>query len=425
MLNGPMTLFYVEPLPIRGQWNAYQWVGEWWARLVALNDWTPEQVRFLANDQTRDLMLTYSQGLPLALSTEHFVEISVRTKTMLEDFAKLPWGGAGVAGWKELIQGHGPVADAIATDLEQVRVQQFAFEAVVLWGLNGAVRGFCERNGLACQNGELGATRAPLPQTIYFDPWGAHGNGLLPRSVCGDLPVSGEALELITGRFWSLSAPRVSSNAKRALLALQLADDANMLTIEGIDGPEGYVDFALPRLLDAGYEVVVKGHPLAFHRPMNAAVQERCFAKAERTPGVTVMSLSPRGEEYLPWLASFDLVAAISSSIVFEASLTGARTSLERAASFAAGDAMPRLEQAVAPGFDWDAQRERLARNAAFYLGGFALFDNESAGPELLRAAQLDRDLGASRSSRAYLEAWGRALSPRRLRDFKSVLGAR
>lgn len=413
-------LFYVEALPIRDDWRAFLWIGEWWARLTSINSWDVDQVRFLANEPTREAIFAYGQKLGRPLSPEHFIVLSDATQAALQEFASVPWVTKGIVGWKALIAGQGPVAAAIEDELALIRATAFGFDAVVLWGLNGAVRRFCERNGVACQSGELGATRSPLPRALYFDPLGAHGDGLLPRSKCADLPVPDEVMEMFAR---GIGARKSESpiGMKRALIALQLADDANMLTIEGFEGPEHYLDWALPLLLGAGYEVVVKGHPHAADRCANAEVQERCLAKSLRTQGVSIMNVAPQGDHYLKWLASFDLVASISSSIVFEASLAGARTALERPASFAAADAMPNLEGALSQEFDWDAQRVRAVRNAAFYLGGFALFEGDKIGPDLMQVAELDRDLGYSKAPKDYLRAWGQRVSPRRLEGYQSV----
>lgn len=380
-------------------------------RLVAHGGWG-HNARFIANRPTLDLLRAYSSSLSAPLGANAFISTSDAFDDAMEHFFQTPWWPTGAQAWRDTLLGTGTFSYAVDTELERVRRDVFAFDAVVIWGLNGGVRAFCDRNKLVCVHGEMGATRSPLPQCFYFDPFGSHGFALMPSVAIDDLPVAAQGYDG-AALLHRAKSRAIDGSKLRALVPLQLCDDANMLAV-----PTGPVDIVetlretVPRLLDAGYEVTVKCHPGALNR-YNSDAQTACRQFVESLPGAQMMDGAPP-PDYLQWLADFCLVVSMSSSMAFEASLAGCRVVLQLPASFAAKGAFPSLEQALHPDCDWPLHLERSRRNAQFYLSAYAALAPENAGPLLLETIKFHQGWINETPSKAYADAWLRVLGPMR-----------
>lgn len=375
-MSGSRILFFVEPFPIRETDGAYFWVAEQWLAAAADID---ADVHFLSNAATIQFLLQCNEKYNRPLPDTAFSTVGPELQTKIDALRVLPWQPMGMLHWRELLLGTGSFSEAVTDELEQLRQERFEFGTVVIWGQNGAVRRFCDQRQLVCVNCELGATRHPLPTAYYADPWGAHGRALLPRLSIADLPdVSSDRLDDIRRMVSPYSKPALHTG-RRALVALQTCDDANFLGI-----PEEAVDMAedaiqrVKRLSDAGFDVVVKGHPAAKIHPWTLAAQRKCFEQCAALRGVVCVEEAPPESNYLEWLATFDLVASRTSSLVFEASLVGAVAALDGQSSFAAAGAFPTLSAVLDDRHDAQAHVERAALNAGFYLSRYVHFDLRS-----------------------------------------------
>ncbi|TWT15351.1 hypothetical protein [Reyranella sp. CPCC 100927] len=373
---GSRILFFVEPFPIRETDGAYFWVAEQWLAAAADID---ADVHFLSNAATIQFLLQCNEKYDRPLPDTAFSAVGPELQAMIEALRTLPWHPTGMLHWRELLLGTGDFSTAVKDELERLRQERFEFDAVMVWGQNGAARQFCDQHQLVCINCELGATRHPLPTSYYADPWGAHSRALLPRLSIDDLPaVSSGRLDEVR-RMVSPWSKRSPPTGQRALVALQTCDDANFLGL-----PEEAVDMAedairrVKLLSDTGFDVVVKGHPSAKNHSWTLAAQQKCLEQCAGLRGVVCVEDVPPETSYLEWLSTFDLVASRTSSLVFEASLVGTLTALDGQSSFATDGTFPTLRTVLDGRHDAQAQVERAALNAGFYLSRYVHFDLRS-----------------------------------------------
>jgi hypothetical protein len=319
-------------------------------------------------------------------------------------------------GWLDLMSGVGH--EAVDRELDRIRSEDFAFDALVHWGPNGVVRRYCFERGLGYVASELGAMRSPFPHSFYLDPLGCHGQTIVAcagevvaelPNVCSILAVR-ERLELP-----SQSRTRTA----KALVALQLADDANSILSRSGWSPSDYVTFAVPLLLNAGFEVTVKGHPGAGYRNYNLAAQDEALSLASGRFGCTTITATPAEVSYSDWLREFDIVASMSSSISFEAALCGTIGAIEERASYAPDEVFPKLEQAIRYAETAATPSSGVEHAIAFYVSSYAIYGIETMIEKIHAAAEFSLHHKNLRdNAAALLVAWNAVIGPGRAVDF-------
>lgn len=105
---------------------------------------------------------------------------------------------------------------------------------------------------------------------------------------------------------------------------MQLADDLNTVLHSPFDSPRGFLEMALPPLVDRGFRVLVKGHPAASLRPFNLIQECSALRYAETLgPQVTILPRKMPADEFLPLCQNASAVLSINSSVSFESWLLG------------------------------------------------------------------------------------------------------
>ncbi|WP_167765331.1 MULTISPECIES: hypothetical protein [unclassified Brevundimonas] len=415
-------LVYAEPLPIRNRFDEFADAALLLGRALASPPAGRDlQLRVFGNDAVIDRITREDPRLATACLRPTRDE----RKAIGEQFDH--WGPKSIAAWSDLVAGRGPLTDFYEAVLERL-YRQHPFDVILLWGENGAVRRFVDRRGLLAVHAELGPTRSPFQPTLYFDPEGVNGNASLLR-------VPAEAMRVtdfdIDG--WLAVPPKpgeVSPHDARVLLdpalaehlpegpfvlaPLQLADDLNLLVHSEFESPEDFLRQLAPVVLEAGYDIVVKPHPGAVHRPYNLVREDRALAFARRL-GSRVKVL-PRD---LPATANAHLIShssavcAVNSSVVFEAAAMGKPAfSLGRAAfdiqgAFKADAAQlgGHLRSLSPP----PRQREAVAFGLSRYFLARELITSDGALPAIIDFMFETRD--RDRSAPAYWAEWGDRLA--------------
>jgi hypothetical protein len=393
-------LFLVEPLQLRNSAQTFFAVASQW--LLCASQSARHEFHFFSSSGNIDYLLSINPLITRPLSNGQFTRASGDFQRIIDDCAAADWALSGFLRWREVILGTGDISAALRADLAWLRAERFDFDTVVVWGANGGARAFCEAEGLVCLNCEMGATRGPVPTSIYVDPFGSHAAAMLPRLSAADVPPCEPK--------WKTRAeplPEAKRRRPRALVALQVSDDANLIGLP--DGPMDLTSDSIARvrkLLLAGYTVEVKGHPGASLYPWTLTEQDECCRRAAALPGVSIMNDVLSEGEYVCYLKSFDLIAGRSSSLMFEASLLGVRACVDAGASFALRDTYPSLDAALGSEGAWDGYADRVRRNTQFYLRNYAHFSVIDRGDLMGEIAGFHAASCATTPDAAYVERW-------------------
>lgn len=329
-------LLYVEPHPIRDSFEEFSGIGTFLAEAM-LNEKTTTafDLRILSNNAVLDIICGKLPNAAMICERPSGAE-----SKQIEDY-KSAWSKKNIDTWIDLTKAAGPATDLYISILDRI-YKKYQFDAVVLWSENGAVRKFCEDKGIVVLHGELGPTRAPFEETIYFDPAGTNGNASARKVNLQSLSLKNLPPETWLGQksryennpdgIGIIDAPYtavpddVSQLVKfpYIFVPLQLADDLNTIKNSIFEGPVDFLEKILPAFIDQGYTVVIKPHPGSVSRPYNLIEETKALAYA-RTFGESIVILDRKLTitRALRLIAQASYVCTINSSVGYEALLLG------------------------------------------------------------------------------------------------------
>lgn len=332
-------LFYLEPHPIRKTYDSFVWVGESIAKMLE-DEYIHKRfnksknladVRILLSEHYRDLVTEYDKIRPA------FIELTSQENKALANYYG-EWNQAALDIWCDLMKGEGAVSEYYIDILYRIKKEVFDFDVIVSWSTNGAVKKFAEREGLYTVFMELGCTRAPFFESIYFDPLGTNG-GAITRKLAIDLLANSEKSFNICELPFTLVGgqaldgrlnPLIGNHAdaiykdinKNILIPMQLDDDSNVLMYSKYHSVLQFLQDVIPPLVAAGYHCFVKSHPQAVTRKMAAQGHELCRAYCAGYKGqVYWLDCIANNTDYLALIHKMKAVVTINSSVGFEAML--------------------------------------------------------------------------------------------------------
>jgi hypothetical protein len=415
------VLIYAEPFPIRNRFDEFADAALLLARAMTNSEGFPDEVRVFGNDAVVDSLCRRDALVGSACLRPTDDERAEITRQFRH------WGDDSIRDWLDLAAGRGPVSAFYEHVVERLH-ERFPFDVVLLWGENGAVRRAAKKLGAVVVHGELGPTRPPFQPTLYFDPAGVNGNA---SALAAPIEVAdGDAFDteiwLARGAEPGGTAPldarvildvglqEMLPNRPFVFAPLQLADDLNTLAHSDFASPEDFLRQLAPPVLEAGFDLVVKPHPGAVHRPYNLVREDAALAYARRLgPAVSVLprDLPPLANPLL--MSHAAAVCSINSSVAFEAGVMGAPSFVFGRAVFDPfGEFRLRLEDLpdrLRTLSDWPG----VDRSVAFGLRHYFLPRNAVMGGQALPAVVKFLS-GARRgkpSSAAYWSRWKRLVA--------------
>jgi capsule polysaccharide export protein KpsC/LpsZ len=364
-------LFYLEPHPIRSP-RQFLWIAVELMRMLLAHRNQDTNVRldvdmkiFVSRTIAREIRKKFEDGNIDSILIEPTREEAKRIKT----FDK-PWNEQQIETWTELLTGQGEISAFYSSVIERL-VSDNQPDVIVTWGTNGALRSLSMRSEIPVIHMEQGCTRTPFFESIYLDPTGLNGSSYshrfdlshyVPDYPLGELQAMiglGQEAPSAIGRSNEKPLPRNSlpnnSARKTVLIPLQLRDDVNII----LHSPyQSMLDFAkqkVPRLIDAGYECLVKPHPGAASRSINKKDHQLTKQFVTRLPHTHWLN-NFDSHQMKALYRSVDSVVVINSSVGFEALLMGATVIPCGASPYKIGDALPDLD---------DLLNDRIAKDKA------------------------------------------------------------
>lgn len=326
----PRVLFFADPHPIRNSFIEFLTPAKSMCEIGSEIKQFGIEWRLFSNDHILD-----------ALANDCHPDNILRPDRLVSDTISSyfsEWNSEKIEERTALINGHGSACAFYVEMLAKLYVK-FDFTHIVLWSENGAVTQFARDRGIGVIHMELGPTRQPFQETIYLDPFGTNGNNFM-KGI--NVPYKHELERSVDA--WtsfplhSLSSKHVNSlkclpltkdyrhlyDQKYIVIALQLADDINMILNSPYGSPKEFLESIIPLLVDFGYHVVIKGHPSALSRPYNL-VQEAAALNYASTfkDNVTVIDRHMPVADFIPIIVNAQYVVSINSSVSFESWLIG------------------------------------------------------------------------------------------------------
>ena len=355
-ITRPNVLYYAEAHPIRNSFTEHYHVckmlGPVLSRFAAQGKIS---LRIFSNQHVAEQIKTNMPG-----TARNLVEPTTQEAEFIQSqFGR--WNPERISTWLDLVSGVGEVADFYMSVLERIHAED-PIDIVMLWSENGGVRNFCERHDIPILHGELGPTRPPFVETMYFDSTGTNGNASARtkarEGILKALSRDG-GTSVPSARSWLLSSERALTTeettsslldlpvtfrpnlhqelpeAPYVFIALQLADDLNTLLHSSFRDPQAFLSAALKDITDKGYIAVIKGHPGAGARPYNLRKEVEALEYVKQAYPESV--ILPRTANVA--MSNFVLGNArysmsINSSVSFESLLLGVPSVLLGAAYF-------------------------------------------------------------------------------------------
>jgi capsular polysaccharide export protein len=327
---------YIEPHPVRDSYEEFSGIGRFLVEsMLAYKNVEDFELRVFSNNSVIDI-------LNLAIPSVGFIcerPTGVESKR-LESY-KSAWREDTIQTWIDLTNGIGEVAQFYYSMLQRIH-SHFKFDAVVLWSENGAVRNFCSENDIIALHGELGPTRAPFQETMYFDPAGTNGNAAarrasLPQLDVRDLPPATwlgmksreennpEGIGIIDTPYTAvIDTLALQIQHPYVYIPLQLADDLNTIKNSTFKGPKDFLEQVLPKFIAQGFNIVIKPHPGSIHRPYNLISETKALSYAKSLgEKICILDRSTTVTRALRLISQAAYVCTINSSVGYEALLLG------------------------------------------------------------------------------------------------------
>ena len=341
--------------------------------------------RVVANSATvAYLAERFGKWLPLLLSPPDALNKKIEAELV-------DWSESGMRQWNSYIDGDAPIAADIEQWLMSIKENVFDFDMIVCWGENSCVNNVASLLDVPCLHMELGAIRPPFRESEVFDYVGANGSSLIKsidfkelKSLVDAPPIEywravfnspGESNTtepgIIDGALTYFSEDIMnqvcaSEKKKTVLIALQLADDTNTQRHSDFSTPKEFLESVIPVFSKHGWNMVVKGHPMAHHRPLNLVAQDDALEYAESS-GCCVIDEQTSTREYAALLLSVDGVAVINSSLGFEAAMLGIPVCLSGDAVYGLSGVFPDVSQLAEGAFNLTSYRENIGVLVFFF----------------------------------------------------------
>ncbi len=331
-------LLYVEPHPVRDSFEEFSGIGAFLAEALLKQIGSENfDLRIFSNNPVIDLICN---KVPQAVM---ICERPTGAESKIIENYKSAWGQSNIDTWIDLTNGIGSASEFYVSILERIH-QRYAFDAVVLWSENGAVRRFCQAKEIVALHGELGPTRPPFIETMYFDQAGTNGNAVVRKAALDELTLKNYPVQTWLGpksRFennpegigivdvpYTAVPDEITANVKfpYIFIPLQLADDLNTIKNSEFDGPLDFLKKVVPKFIEQGYHVVIKPHPGSLSRPFNLIEETKALIYARQfEEEVTIIDRTVTITRSLRIMSQSAFVCTINSSVGYEAMLMGKR----------------------------------------------------------------------------------------------------
>lgn len=332
-------LFYVEPHPMRENLVEFYWIVEELIKMLK-DEFSKEYTV-----STNNIKLLCSRYIHAEIN-KNFSEIDEfilgmtkeENDLIIEKYNK-KWTSESLKTWESLLRGSGEVSENYEKILERV-YSSYKYDVIVYWGTNGAVKNISKKYNIPSVAMELGCTRVPFFQSVYFDYNGVNGASYLNnidlekvkikytlKEIETFLPLQQLKEKSLDGRFdvleHSLSDKIYSNIGKNILIPLQLMDDTNIILYSKYNSMEEFLKDVIPSLTNKGFTCFIKPHPGNVVREINKNDHLNCKFYCESFSNVYWLEGFNNNKELVSLYNKMSAFVVVNSSVGFEAMLLG------------------------------------------------------------------------------------------------------
>jgi capsular polysaccharide export protein len=200
---------------------------------------------------------------------------------------------------------------------------------------------------------ELGPTRYPFHETLYFDPKGSGGSAsirdisidcLKKKNIYGSRVWShffrSQLIKNYDARTYKIEEQHLSAsstqqmknylkNGEYVFIPLQLADDLSLLVHSNYESPKSFLEDIVPTILANGFKIILKGHPAASRSEFTQQAEISALKLATKlSPDVHILSQATNPIEMAQFVKNAFRVITVNSSVGFESLMFGSRVKL-------------------------------------------------------------------------------------------------
>ncbi len=377
-------LFYLEPHPVRERYESFSWIGRKICEMLEDQYVNQKNNKSMNVPNIKILTSRYYSELNIKYPElkKHFLGMSREENDSLKRFYG-DWNTDTISVWEELMLGSGEVSINYNNILSRIKNEIFDFDTIIYWSTNGAVKSFAEKNSLYSIAMELGCTRKPFYETIYFDPIGVNGNALTGRIKVHDLPEA-DLLKiqnelpfyfknhaLIDAKHNVIKSKHVEKiykePNKNILIPLQLDDDSNIILFSKYNTMLDFLEDIIPKLIEAGYTCFIKPHPGSKDREITRTGHENCHEYCYGSKNVIWLDDIDSNLDYLALLDKMNAIVTINSSVGFEGMILG-KLIITMGKSPYSLDGLPTIEDFLDEKIDFEEYYVNIAKIVNFML---------------------------------------------------------
>jgi len=374
-------LFYLEPHYIRESFTNYLWIAREVIKLY--------QNEFLLKKEYKSkhtLRMSVSRHANNALREEFeataftnlFIGLNKEENDFIDKHYVSDWNEESIKLWADLLTGKGEISEFYFKILERI-YSSYKFDVIVYWSTNGAVKMFSDTYSIPSIAMELGPTRKPFLETIYFDFQGVNGNSYT-NNIKLNLIESNYSLDEIknilpffmphekildaTCDILDIDTSSVIYNnlGKNVLIPLQLKDDSNIVLFSQYSSMKEFLKDVIPKLTNAGYICYVKPHPGSVYRQVNQDDHGECKTFCEELEKVFWLDNFDNTNNLINLYSKMDYTVLINSSVGFENMLLNNIIIPLGKSPYNIGDEFPTLDDLITNKINVEEYKEMITK---------------------------------------------------------------
>ncbi|HFU74889.1 MAG TPA: hypothetical protein ENK66_01450 [Arcobacter sp.] len=330
-------LFYLEPHFIRESSTQFTWIAKEIVKmyenefLLKKHNKSQHRLKMLVSRHVNNVL---RNDLPVSSFKNLLLGIESKDNDFIDQNYNIKWDEEAIDCWKDLLTGQGSITNFYVTLLEKA-YREYPFDLIVYWGTNGAVKKFSNTYSIPSISMELGPTRNPFFETLYFDFIGVNGNAYTNQvdleefeslysidEIQSILPISMPNEKELDAMFnvldIDISNMIYGNLGKNVLIPLQLLDDTNIILYTKYQSMFEFLSDVLPKLLEKGYICYIKPHPGNVYREINKLDHEKCENFCQKQDSVYWLDNFDNANNLLNLYSKMDYIVVLNSSVGFE-----------------------------------------------------------------------------------------------------------
>lgn len=386
-------LFYLEPHYIRESSTSHIWIAREIVKMYQNEFMLKKQYKSkhtLKMSVSRHANNKLRKEFEPSAFTNLFIGLEKDENDFIDTNYVSEWNDESISLWTELLTGKGEISEFYFKILERIYAS-YKFDVIVYWSTNGAVKMFSDTYSIPSIAMELGPSRSPFLETIYFDFQGVNGNSytnnISPNFIQSDYSI--DEIKTILPFFMphqkaldsmcdildiDVSGAIYSNLGKNVLIPLQLKDDSNIVLFSTYNSMNEFLNDLVPKLTNAGYTCYVKPHPGNVDRKVNTDDHNQCKEFCEKFEAVYWLDNFDNQNNLVNLYSKMDYTVVVNSSVGFENMLLGNIIIPLGKSPYNIGNGFPTLNDLISNKIDIEEYEKMITKIVNLLLFNYLYF---------------------------------------------------